>query len=729
MKARGGARLDGPAPRGRPILLGALAVAAVAAAIAAGLFLSREGPRRVTEEELEAPALVGTIPWPPVRREAQGAFQGALEALSRAGILYRQGDLNGADAAVVSAVGALERCGALVPALGAHHVQTVASAMSRHDFIEAERRALRWLEKLPGDFDHQFLLGKARYQLRRWAQAAESFRAALRVRPASADAMRWLSQTCAQMGAQEEAVIMARTTLDAVGFPDEALWDHPLAPLVLRNAIMVLHRFHEYELLEPVARAYLARHPGASEAAMSLGVALAQLGKYAEAEPLLRAARADPENAENSDEISFSLGLALSKGGRHKEAAAAFAELLARNPFHAKAYHQLGLALHRLGRPEQAEAMASKARELAPSEREMRREVELRGSGQPGRAAAARSLGHALRGELAEAEQALRAPELREDPYAVFALADLYRDALRLADMERVLAHAAALPRIARVEVEGRRAIGRAHRGETEAAAADLRALAAAGASTYWQLELARLLLEAGAPAEAATALEPLRQDDSDREVSFLLGRALLEAREPARALAMLRSISTGDTRWDDWEGPAWLARAILEAGAASGAELGEAAALLEGVPAQDRASAAWLRARALLLTARAAPAEDLARAREALERFEALEPRVQTARRKIAASPWPASGPLHLELGGLHRARGQGRLAVRHARLALLAAPGSPEALRALADWLDAEGDGFFRLHALRELARAQPRDAAIQEAIRAIEARWLAP
>ncbi len=706
-----------------------VATAALAASSAAILISRSRGPAAREDVKPLEPAPLHAISWPAVRPEAAGSFREARLGLERALSLYASGEREAADALILSSLGDLERCGALVPALGAHHYQTVLTAAGKASFPEAEKRASRWLEKYPEDFDHLFLLGQVRYQMRKWPQAAESFRAAAAIRPRSAEVLRWLSQTSAQMGAQEEGVRAVKRSLEAIRFPAGDYGNHPLARTVLGNAIAVLHRFQEYELLAEVAGAYRGKFGDAGEAAMAEGVALANIGRYGEAEPLLRKASGDPANVENADEIDLSLGLALSKQSKWAEAARVLAALLERNPFHGKACYQLGMSLTRLGKHAEAEAMIAKSRELAPSEREMRRERELRSAGYPGRAVATASAGYASRGELGRAEQILRAPELRADPNAVFALADLYLDLLRVSDAERVLEHAATLMNPTHLEILGRQALALCLRGEREKGIAALRqAAATATTDPYWSVELAKTLLEDERFAEAVTVLEPLRRGDADREASFLLAQALLGEGDPDRALDLLRSISTGDTRWNEWEGEAWLALALLRSTReARPASIEEAARLLDAAPAHARSSRVFLRTRVLLAERRSDAAGDAATAREALQRHEAAQPGIVALERRIASAPWPDAGVLHLALARIHASRGDTRRAVRHARIALQARPDSLDALRVLEAWLEGDANVFFRLRVLRDLARLAPDDGAVRERIQAIETRWL--
>jgi tetratricopeptide (TPR) repeat protein len=728
MTARSGQPARRP-PRRRAIL--AAIVLALACAAAGAFVLLSRGRGTGTDPALAEPEVIPleSLPWPSVRPEAASTFQDARAEIGRAISLYASGDRDAADASIASALREIERAGALIPELGAYHFETVRTAAARRDFAEAERRAQRWLQKFPQDFDHLFFLGKARYQLRKWTQAAESFRASAQLHPESVEVLRWLGQTCAQMGAQEEAVQVVRASLDRIGYPREALWAHPLADQVLRNAITVLHRFQEYDLLVEVAQVVLRRHPDEAEAAMSGGVALANVGRYAEAEPLLRRSRADPSNAENADEIDFALALALGKQAKWTDDFAVLSALLDRNPFYSKGYYQLSLALVRLGRESDAASMIAKSRELAPSEREIRREKELRGAGQPGRAAAAASLGYALRGEVHRAEQVLRSPELRADPYAVIALADFYLDSLRVTDVEAVISHAATLIGADHQDILGHRALVARLRGDVEASYNGLRAAALKeGSETVWKLSFARMLLDDGKPDDAVAWLTPIRHSDADREASYLLARALLDRKDFGKGLAILRSVSTADTRWESWDGDAWLALALLEAPLAEGGSVEEASSLLEAIPPESRATRVYLRARSRLLERQGRPAAEQSAANESLQRYDATGAAIDAERRTIAASPWPESAPLHLALGRLHAGRGDLRQAVRHARLALETAPASVEAVRALVEWLKNDRDVYLRLKALRVLARLTPSDASVKAELQAIESRWVA-
>jgi tetratricopeptide (TPR) repeat protein len=718
-------------PRRRRRLALALAGAAAIALGLSAVWLFRGEDGSGGDEPPPELAALEEISWPSVGPEARPALEEGRRGLELSEERYRSGDAARGEAILDAAIETLARAGALVPDLRGHSLKAARTAVQRNDLAEGERRLSRWLERHPDDFDHLFLQGQARHQAGRWAAARESLRKAAAARPRSVQAWHWLAETCFRMGAQEEGVKAVRSALALIGFPDGEYWRRPDARSVVGNAVKVLHRFQEYELLAEVARAYRTRFGGLEPAAlaevsMAEGIALANSGRHAEAEPFLRAAMGRSAVAVNAEEVAFALGMSLLKQGKTEEARATLAALLAESPHFARAYHQLGMALSRLGRTEQAEAMFAASRELAPSEREMKRSLELAGVGDAGRSAAVRSLGHSLRGQPGEAEQALRARELREEPHAVFALAELYIGSLRALDAEKVLAHAARLVGEKHPDVVGNQSRCLFLRGDAARAIETLRASCGGPQGRAdWKLGLARLLLESGRRAEAIPELEGLRGSGVDREASFLLGKALLEE-DPRRALEAFRSVSTGDTRWDDWEGDAWVARA-LAAATGDAAALEEAGRLLAAAPPRSRSTRAHIRARIALLERSGSSPEDLGAERARLEAITALDPSAEALRRRIASEEWPRSAPLYLELARLEATRGDPREAIRLARLSVQAAP-SAEALRALAAWLSSDSEVFFRLRALRDLLKLAPGDARAAEEARRIEATWLA-
>src|SRR5262249_29493113 len=142
-----------PHPRRRPriLLLGGSALAL--ALLAAGWVLFKRPDSSV--EPLDArfpdPVPLDQIQWPSAGNAA--ALDDGRRGLARALELYAGGDNDAADALILSSLYSLERAGALAPELATWHLQTVISATAKGNTAEAEKRALRGLEKFPGDFD------------------------------------------------------------------------------------------------------------------------------------------------------------------------------------------------------------------------------------------------------------------------------------------------------------------------------------------------------------------------------------------------------------------------------------------------------------------------------------------------------------------------------------------------------------------------------------------------
>ncbi|HVR76308.1 MAG TPA: hypothetical protein VMT52_18410, partial [Planctomycetota bacterium] len=104
------------------------ALALVAAGVSASIFLfTRSRAPSGNEEAAPEPIPVERIAWPEVRREAESAFADARRGLEHGLALYSSGDRAAADAKLLESLGALERCGALVPEVGGYHYQTVTT--------------------------------------------------------------------------------------------------------------------------------------------------------------------------------------------------------------------------------------------------------------------------------------------------------------------------------------------------------------------------------------------------------------------------------------------------------------------------------------------------------------------------------------------------------------------------------------------------------------------------
>ncbi len=669
---------------------------------------------------------IGSIPWPEgappeVVEAVASAFASARERRDRARDTRERTQ---ADAELARALADAERRGLLVRELGPYHLESLASALDAGDHRRVLGRLEGWLRAFPKDVEHRLLRAKVLYELQRWRDAGDALRSLADEFPRWLEPRYWLAETSFRGGARAIALQAVEEGLRLLAFPSPLTWEHPEGRAFLGNSIKVLHRFRAYPRLAEVARYFRERDPALGEARMAEGVALVELGRYDEAIPLLEAV--ENESA-NRSEVWFALGLARSKQREWSAAARRFARLLAEDPYFERAYYQLGLCLARLGRTDDARAMFAQAESLAASEREIRRGLELEATGAIGSAAVSRSRGYALRLDFERAESTLRSASLKRDPRAVFALADLYLDALRVADARRVLDHAAALVGAEHLDVSARRALGEIARGGARGVDTLNDIASAQPGRVVWKERLARALLVDLRPADAAAVLATI--DQPDGEAAFTLGRALLLAGDPRGALAALRRVSAGDKRWASWRGDLWLAWA-LAAGGEGDAARAEAAGLLRSVPESDRAAEVFHRARlALAQRAGEVASPDRAASTSAVESAPPIRAKIRDARRRVAQSVWPGTALAYLELARLYAAIGERREALRWASVARWAAPSSVPALSLSAELRSAATDVYFRIEALRALARvgSNERAATISSELSDLESAWL--
>ena len=273
------------------------------------------------------------------------------------------------------------------------------------------RAALRLKPDLP---EAQGTLGAILGALGQLDQAELHLREALRLRPASPDAHGNLGNLLRELGRLPEAERSLRravrlrpvypdahnnlgATLRGLGRPAEAeaclrvaLRQRPAYPEALANLARLLREQGRPEEAEAPLRAAAALRPGAAPLQASLGALLRELGQPADAEAVLRAAlRLRPGDAETLTEI----GNALHDLGRHADARAHFREALRARPDHPGAHLGLGVAAGTLG-------------DFPEAERHLREALRLR----PDLPEAHNSLGSLQRdlGRLPEAEASLR---------------------------------------------------------------------------------------------------------------------------------------------------------------------------------------------------------------------------------------------------------------------------------------------------------------------------------
>ena len=261
--------------------------------------------------------------------------------------------------------------------------------------------------------------------------------------------------------------------------------------------------------------------------------------------------------------------------------------------------------------------------------------------------------------------------------------------------------------------------------GRREEALSAYRKLAArADVSKFWIHSLSDHLIDTGKTEEAIRLLTPLRTGAGSRRESYGIGRAHLESGNAEAALEMFSSISSGDTRWNEWNMDLWLARALAESG-----DVKAARRHFDRAPSRARGTPLGKRAEIALLEVSDDPelVTRLTRLKEDIRSFESLRPKLEALQQRISQTSWPRQGQLHLELATALDAIGERALALRHARLALDADPNSAAALEKLVDWMDGVGDAFLRLAYLRRRARLGPDDAAVARELSELERRLL--
>ena len=696
--------------------------------------------------------------WPDVPADKRALLEEGRRLLGEASRLYAEGrpqTIALGDERMVAALDALFRAGAVVPELRAYHHEVALRPLRADDTARADELVRFWLRSFPQDAFALDLLGRlrfnsrawsaaadlfgrvleqrprdlealrlnarARFQMRQWARTVQSARAAVELGdpgPERTEDLRLLAEAAYELGDSDTGLTTARALLDAVGYPDTSTLDRAAGRQSLLTAIKVLHRFRSYELLREVAAFWRTRHTDDLQATGAEGIARRHTGDSAGAIPLLEAAL---EDESNRGEVRFELGRAFFETGRHREAARQFAGVLVDDPQDSKAHYQLGLVLGRLERPDDAAALFARSRELAPSERESRRARELAGAGKPVASAVASARAAWLRLDLRAAEQALREPSLRYSLDARRALVDILIDSLRPAAAREVLA---VKPPSGQPDFSPReRAVIEARAewssGERQTA---LRALEALGGAkplpeaTQWML--AEWHIDVGQPRRALEILEPLRRSAEDRVASRLAAEAHLALGEYAQALRLLRSISSGDTRWHEWEMSAKLAFALAGTGDEDAARRE-----LDRIPERRRGTLPWSRARQRIESA----TQPDGPAKAALDIALAARDRILAARTLVARSAPDASGPARHALAEELRASGDIGDAIRELRAAVALDSDDVGGLRKLSEWLDRREEVYLRIHILEGLTKFSSLDLPTMAALAELKPRWV--
>jgi hypothetical protein len=647
-------------------------------------------------------------------RQALDAHGQALDAL-------RRQDAGGFMRLANEALRSYQEAGWLPDELGSFHHEFLASQFQSGNVQAVERAAKAWLDRHPDSLLHHEILGIARYRQGRYAEAAPHFERIAAALPGSIKTWRRLASNAAAHGAKDRAIEALDRMLALIGFPERIPWRHPEVEPTMRAALMVAHRFYDYARLERIASVFTSRFPADAEGLMALGVAKRYAGDHAGAERALRATlgkvEASPENAEL---IRFELGVAILKQGRAREALEELAQLLLASPHFTRGYYQAGLCLARLGKAALAEGFTTLSRDLAPGEREFRREIELRGIGQPALALRHRARAFALVGDFSSGEAVLRGIA-SPGPAELVHLIEYLTEILKIEEAREAIRRLEEKLGPASSDVRGWKARGRILAGEARDGARELAALCVEpGLLPIWGMPLARACLdEVGDPAQAARVLERLLAAGPDTLAKVLRGRALVESGETAAALELLSAIPPQEDEWHDEAGALWLSLCRIRSGKdleKAREDLFEAREPPLWRPEWHLARAEWLEASSAADPAAAAQAKE---ARAEAARLNERRTKAQELRARAARSPAAERAALLLESARTLQAMGDRRGAILTARLAAASDPKSKTAHETLAAMLDRPEEAFLRAAELRRLkaidpAAAEPPDVA---------------
>jgi tetratricopeptide (TPR) repeat protein len=342
----------------------------------------------------------------------------------------------------------------------------------------------------PGLYSDQAALAQAYRGLKQPDQAVAAYRQALALLPCDANTHDLLADLYRELGRADEA--LAEYRLAAQYDPDDFTAWHAIGTILEEQGKAEEARA-AYEKAVAAARDHLARNPHDATTASMLGLMYLLLGDTAQAVSTLQQAVALRPNADNH----YALGNAYYEAREYEKALAEYQAALAADPGHVASAGRLGDTYDKLGRTDEAiaayrQALALKedadvhaylgmllARQgqMDQAEAEYRASLRL----------ADNTLAHLGLAELyqraGKADQAIAelqaALRLQDDPYTRFALAQLYEGEGRLEDAAD--GYRAAIPLFG---PEG------PYRDNARAA-------------------LARVLLQLCRPDEALTALEP----------------------------------------------------------------------------------------------------------------------------------------------------------------------------------------------------------------------------
>ena len=630
---------------------------------------------------------------------------------------------------------AFARAGWLPDELSPFHNLYLIACQKNGDLRTTIVEGRRWIEEHPAAIDHLETVGKAEYQAGRFTGAIEMLEKYVSERPKSLRTWRQLAASYQALGAKEKGLAAVAEMLRLIAYPDGNYARHPEAVPTIQLALRVTHRFYEYERLAPLARAALKLEPRSQDALMALGVAERQLGNYAEAAGLLLRFLEETggKSSKNAELALLELALAQLKHGDAGAALSSLVDLLTANPSATKAHFQLGRCLVRLGFPLRAEAFFKRSQELAPANREERREIELRGIGHRARAERAKAESFRLRGLYAQGARVLR-EALRNSggsPQMHIYLIEYLYDTGQISTVRQEVE--AFRARVGKTEPAGRgwSAMVLRAEGRSSEAAQRLTELLVENPKYVqtWGLRLADLFLEDLQDAvNARKWIQAFLRFGPNAEASILHARTEQLLGNAGLALTLLSGQNREDHEWAARQGDLVLAAVYLdqsksvEAGEAlaryarqtpSGARPAEFWSLVSGLLEAKAglqalrpllppgASSAEISAIAVLVREKAADAKSRKERHLELLRRAATTTGLQSARARIVVAAEL------LQSGDRSGAREQ-------LDAARASAPDAPEVLRALIAALDSPADTFQRFVFERELARIDPESKA---------------
>ena len=237
---------------------------------------------------------------------------------------------------------------------------------ARNKFDEVAAMAGRLLTATPDDPALLEIAGRAYLNQRRYADAVKAFEARARLQPESAEIYQLLGEARDNTNDSEGALREFRHAIALMG-------DGPL-PDVHFDCGYVLWKLRRYDEAASEFELELKRNPNHMASVYYLGNIALSRNDFTSALPLLdRAAHAMPQ----SFAVRYDLGKALARSRATARAAEELRAAIALDSKIAGAHYELGMALKKLGRQEEADREFKTARDLNAAERaDLERKVQ-----------------------------------------------------------------------------------------------------------------------------------------------------------------------------------------------------------------------------------------------------------------------------------------------------------------------------------------------------------------